>query len=124
MWSYFSGMITIYGIKNCDTMQKALKWLVAHGIEYRFHDYKESGIDRSTLEYWLKHLPLNKLVNLRSTTYKDLTNAEKEDVAMPESAITLMLKYNSIIKRPVWDLGNDKLYLGWDEKEISRLLLK
>ncbi|PQJ10240.1 arsenate reductase [Flavipsychrobacter stenotrophus] len=115
-------MITIYGIKNCDTMQKALKWLDARGTEYVFHNYKESGIDKATITEWLKQLPLDKVVNLRSTTYKELTAEEKAGVTDKTKAIALMMKHNSLIKRPLWDFGNGKFYLGWNEKELSELI--
>lgn len=115
-------MITIYGIKNCDTVQKALKWLNANRIEYIFHDYKEKGVDKDRLKIWLQHLPVDKLVNLRSTTYKELPDAEK-DISTPSKAVKLLINHNSIIKRPLWELGNGQYFLGWDEKKLSELLL-
>jgi arsenate reductase len=118
----FTHMITIYGIKNCDTVQKAIKWLITNKVEYHFHDYKELGIDKATLEKW-QHFPLDKLVNLRSTTYKELTDAEKADVTNKTKAIKLMIKYNSIIKRPVWDMGDGSFYLGWNVAELSKIIM-
>ena len=115
-------MITIYGINNCDTMQKAFKWLDAKKIKYQFHNYKESGIDKATIETWLKHLPLDKVVNTKSTTYRALTDTEKASIPDKKKAIALMIKNTSLIKRPVWDLGNGTFFLGWDEKELSKLL--
>ncbi len=114
-------MITLYGIKNCDTMQKAFKWLDAKKINYEFHNYKELGINKATLELWLKHFPTDKLVNTKSTTYRALTDAEKASITNKSKAIALMMKNTSLIKRPVWDLGDDKFFLGWDEKEVSKL---
>jgi arsenate reductase (glutaredoxin) len=115
-------MITIYGIKNCDTMQKAMKWLDAKKVQYSFHNYKESGIDKASLELWLKHFPADKLVNTKSTTYRALTDAEKASISNKPKAIALMIKNNSLIKRPVWDFGNGTFFLGWDENELSKLL--
>ncbi|HYD22758.1 MAG TPA: ArsC family reductase [Flavipsychrobacter sp.] len=115
-------MITLYGIKNCDIMQKAFKWLDAKGVPYRFHDYRADGLDRATIEHWLKHLPLDKLLNSRSTTFRELPEADKAAATNKARAIALMLEHNSIIKRPVWDLGKGKFFLGWDEKEISKLV--
>ena len=86
-------------------MQKAIKWLDANKVKYHFHDYKESGIDKDTIEVWLQHFPIDKVINLRSTTYKELTDSERESIADKSKAIALMMKYNSIIKRPVWDLS-------------------
>lgn len=110
-------MPTIYGIKNCDTMQKAFKWLDAKGITYQFHNYKESGIDKATIEKWLNHLPLEKLVNSKGTTFRNLTDEEKADAKIPSKAIELIFKNPSLIKRPVVDLGKNKFLLGFNEDE-------
>ncbi len=115
-------MIKIYGIKNCDTMQKALKWLDAKKLKYQFHNYKEEGIDKGTLELWLKHFPTDKLINLKSSTYRTLTDGEKAGITDKKKAIELMMKNTSVIKRPVWDLGKGQFYLGWNEDELSKLV--
>ena len=103
-------------------MQKALKWLDARKVKYEFHNYKESGLDKPTLEFWLKQFPIDKLINLRSTTFKELTDMEKASISNKPKAIALMMNNTSIIKRPVWDFGNGKFLLGWDEKELSKHL--
>jgi len=115
-------MIKIYGIKNCDTMQKALKWLDAKNVAYQFHDYKESGIDKDTLKIWLGHFPADKLVNTKGTTYRALSESEKASIANKPKAIALMMENTSLIKRPVWDFGNGKFFLGWDENELDKLV--
>lgn len=56
-------MIKLYGIKNCDIMQKAFKWLDAGGVAYEFHNYRENGLDKAIIEHWLKHLPIDKVIN-------------------------------------------------------------
>lgn len=116
-------MITIYGIKNCDTMQKAMKWMDAKGIKYVFHDYREKGVDATKVKIWLQHLPADKLINLRSTTYRELPEAEK-DISTQNKAIKLMMAHNSAIKRPLWELDNGQYFLGWDEKKLSELLIR
>lgn len=105
-------------------MQKAFKWLYAKKIKYTFHDYKVSGIDKETLELWLQHFAIDKLVNTKSTTYKGLTDKEKSFMSDKTKAMELMMKYNSIIKRPVWDLGNGNFLLGWDEKAVNAAIDK
>jgi Spx/MgsR family transcriptional regulator len=115
-------MITIYGIKNCDTMQKAFKWLDAKKLKYTFHDYREAGIDKATIEVWLKHFPADKLINLKSTTYRELADDEKSNIANRSKAIALMIKYPTLIKRPVWNFSNEKFFLGWDEAKLQELL--
>ncbi len=96
--------VTIYGIKNCDTMKKARAWLDAAGIEYAFHDYKVSGIDKAHLERWCKDAGWEVLLNRAGTTFRKLPENDKE--ALTEAkAIKLMLAQPSMIKRPVLETG-------------------
>lgn len=104
-------------------MQKAFKWLETNAVSYEFHNYKEKGIDRATLEKWLQKFPANLLVNTRSTTFRALTATEKEGINDNAAAIELMLTYNSIIKRPVWELNDQPVLLGWDATAVSQLVL-
>lgn len=115
-------MVKIYGIKNCDVVQKAIKWLEVKDVPYTFYNYKEAGLEKEVIQGWMEHMPVNKLINSRSTTFKELPASEKEGIDDKDKAIALMMKHTSIIKRPVWDLGNGKFFLGWDEKEIVKLL--
>ena len=103
--------ITIYGIKNCDTMKKARAWLDGHGVPYAFHDYKADGIDKARLAGWCKELGWETLLNRAGTTFRKLDDADKE--ALNErKAINLMLTQPSMIKRPVLDLGG-RLLVGF-----------
>jgi len=104
--------ITIYGIKNCDTMKKARLWLDQHGVAYAFHDYKAQGIDRARLERWSKKLGWETLLNRNGTTFRDLPEAEKQGLDA-DKAIALMLAQPSMIKRPVLDLGGGRLLAGF-----------
>jgi len=92
--------ITIHGIKNCDTMNKAFAWLDGRGLAYRFHDYKKQGIDRATLEAWAQRLGWETLLNRAGTTFRKLPDSEKQDLDAAH-AIALMLAQPSMIKRPV-----------------------
>jgi arsenate reductase len=106
----------IYGLKNCDVTRKALKWLEENGIAYTFHDYKEKGITAHKLEDWLKHKKLEELVNTRGTTYKGLTDAEKDVIARKDipGTIQLVMANTSLIKRPLVETGKEIL-LGFKE---------
>ena len=115
-------MITIYGIKNCDTMQKAFKWLDSRNLAYTFHDYREAGIDKASIELWLQHFPIDKLINTRSTTFRELGDEAKNSIASRSKAIALMMKHTTVIKRPVWDFGNGNFFLGWDEARVEALI--
>jgi arsenate reductase (glutaredoxin) len=104
--------ITIYGIKNCDTMKKARAWLDKHGVDYAFHDYKTAGIERERLERWMKKAGWETLLNRAGTTFKKLPDKHKEGVT-EQKAIALMLSQPSMIKRPVLELGGGKLLVGF-----------
>jgi arsenate reductase (glutaredoxin) len=104
--------ITIYGIKNCDTMKKARSWLEKHGVDYAFHDYKTAGIDRARLERWSKKVGWEMLLNRAGTTFRKLADKDKQALDV-EKAIALMLAQPSMIKRPVLDLGGGRLLVGF-----------
>jgi arsenate reductase len=104
--------ITIYGIKNCDTMKKARTWLDSNGVAYAFHDYKAVGIERERLERWAKKVGWETLLNRAGTTFRKLPEKDKQ-VTDAKKAIALMLEQPSLIKRPVLDLGRDRLLVGF-----------
>jgi arsenate reductase len=102
---------TIYGIRNCDTMKKARAWLDAHGVDYRFHDYKQDGIDKARLDRWAGKIGWETLLNRAGTTFRKLPEADKADLD-ERRAIALMLTQPSMIKRPVLEQGG-KLLVGF-----------
>jgi arsenate reductase len=104
--------ITIYGIKNCDTMKKARAWLDGHGVAYDFHDYKTAGIERERLERWSKAVGWESLLNRAGTTFRKLPDKDKQAIDA-KKAIALMLENPSVIKRPVLDLGRNRLLVGF-----------
>jgi arsenate reductase (glutaredoxin) len=101
-------VLTIYGIKNCDTMKKARAWLDGHGVAYDFHDYKSEGISKDRLKAWSDELGWEALLNRAGTTFRKLPDADKEGLN-EKKALALMLEQPSMIKRPVLDLGAKRL---------------
>ncbi|MET3352119.1 ArsC family reductase [Xanthobacter autotrophicus] len=108
---------TIYGIKACETMKKARSWLEAQEIDYAFHDYKTAGIERKTLEGWVKKVGWEKLLNRSGTTFRKLPDADKEGIDEAK-AIGLMLEKPSMIKRPVLETGRD-LLVGFKPEDYA-----
>ena len=102
---------TLYGIKNCDTMQKARTWLDTHGVPYEFHDYKVAGIDADRLKRWVEKAGWEKVLNRAGTTFRQLPDARKTGLNEGK-AVALMLEQPSMIKRPVLELG-EKLLVGF-----------
>jgi len=112
--------ITIYGIKNCDTMKKARAWLDKHSVAYVFHDYKSEGIDRGRLEGWARSVGWETLLNRAGTTFRKLSDKDKAAVT-EKKAIALMLDQPSMIKRPVLDLSG-KLIVGFKPEIYEKAL--
>jgi arsenate reductase len=104
--------LTIYGIKNCDTMKKARAWLDKAGKAYTFHDYKTAGIERARLEGWAKKVGWEALLNRSGTTFRKLPDAAKESLT-EKKALALMLEQPSMIRRPVLELPDGKLLVGF-----------
>ena len=103
--------VTIYGIKNCDTMKKARTWLDGHGVTHAFHDYKVAGIERGVLQGWAKAVGWEVLLNRAGTTFRKLPERDREGLTEAK-AITLMVDQPSMIKRPVLERGG-KLLVGF-----------
>ncbi len=94
--------VTIYGIKNCDTMKKAFAWLDAHGVAYEFHDYKKAGVTKAQLAQWCRALGWETVLNRTGTTFKKLPDTSKAALT-EDKAIALMADAPSMIKRPILD---------------------
>jgi arsenate reductase len=112
--------VTIYGIKNCDTMKKARAWLDQHRIPYAFHDYKTAGIERARLEAWAHAVGWETLLNRAGTTFRKLPEKERDGLG-EKKAVALMLAQPSMIKRPVLDVGG-KLLVGFKPAEYEAAL--
>jgi arsenate reductase (glutaredoxin) len=104
--------ITIYGIRNCDTMKKARAWLDKRGVAYSFHDYKAVGIERERLEEWSRKVGWETLLNRAGATFRKLPDKDKSGLDA-RKALALMLAQPSMIKRPVLELGGGKLLVGF-----------
>ncbi len=111
--------ITMYGIKNCDTIKKARAWLDARGVAYAFHDYKTAGIDAPRLKAWCHEVGWDTLCNRAGTTFKKLPEEEKTDLDEAK-ALRLMLAQPSMIKRPVLDIDG-QLLVGFSADEYARV---
>jgi arsenate reductase len=111
--------VTIYGIKNCDTMKKARAWLDKHGVAYAFHDYKTAGIERKRLDQWERKVGWETLLNRAGTTFRKLPDKDKTGLNA-KKAMALMLAQPSMIKRPVLDLGDGKYLVGFQPEIYTK----
>ena len=111
-------MFTVYGIKQCDSCRKALKWLTGQGMEHRFHDFRTDGLQTDLLQNWLDSPYADKLVNRRSTTWRQLS--EKQRQFEGDELVALLLEFPTLIKRPVF-VTDEIVAVGFNPKELAGL---
>jgi Spx/MgsR family transcriptional regulator len=112
-------VVTVYGLKNCDTCKKALAWLKNEGLAYRFHDVREDGLDRATLAAWIDEFGWETLLNTRGTTWRGLAGTDTAGLDAGKAA-KLILAHPALMKRPLFDLGRHRV-LGFKEAEKTAI---
>ena len=115
--------MTVYGIPNCDTVQKAIKWFKANNVDFEFHDFKKEGISAKKLKEWDKKAGYDKFLNKKSSTWKDVDDKVKESIVSANEALPLLQEKTSVIKRPVIEDGKF-LFFGFDEGVYREQFLK
>jgi arsenate reductase (glutaredoxin) len=118
--------VTIYGIKNCDTMKKARAWLDGRGVAYTFHDYAKSGVTKAQLQHWASEVGWERLCNRAGTTFKKLPEADTRDLTEAK-AFDLMVAKPSMIKRPVLTIdggGRQRILVGFSPDAYAEALPK
>lgn len=111
--------VTLYGIKNCDTMKKAFSWLDSHGIAYTFHDYRKAGIQQADLQRWCAVWGWEKVINRSGTTFRKLPEEVKASLTA-DSAVALMLEQPSMIRRPVLETP-EPVELGFKAERYAEI---
>lgn len=109
--------MTLFGIKNCDTVRKARKFIDGHALSVPFHDFRQDGLTREQLEHWTSLVDWSLLLNKRSTSFRGLSEADKMNIDQ-QKAIELMLATPTLIKRPVL-IEQDKILLGFKEADYK-----
>lgn len=109
----------LYGLKNCDSVKKARRWLEDKGVAYHFHDFRGDGLSKDQLQLWLARVGSETLINNRSTTWKQLNDADKK-LAMSETASAVVLANPTLIKRPVLEY-DDQMMVGFSPEEYEKL---
>ena len=107
-------MIKMHGIKNCDTIKKARKTLQENNIEYEFRDFKKDPADINEIKQWLKTVDWQVLLNKRGTSWRKLSTEQQQAITDADSAAKALAENNSMIKRPLMDLGGSKFVVGVD----------
>lgn len=114
-------MIDIFGIKNCDTMKKAFRWLDEQPLEYRFHDYKKEALEEAQAKAWIDEFGWENVINKRGTTWRKLEENIKKDMNN-DKAFNIIMTQPSIIKRPI-AIKNGTSFLGFTPEDYTRNLL-
>jgi Spx/MgsR family transcriptional regulator len=112
-------MIKIYGLKNCDTCRKALKWLKAEAVAHEFADFRSDGLDESQAADWLAALGHDTLINRRGTTWRQLPDEQRLDMDN-DKALTLVMENAALIKRPVFEFDG-KILVGFTPGVMAEL---
>ncbi len=112
---------TLYGIANCDTVRKARAWLLAAGVEHRFHDFRAAGLEPAMLARWVAEVGWELLLNRKGTTWRSLAEAEREAVCDAASASALLLRQPTLIKRPVVEWPQGRVSVGFDAALFAEL---
>jgi len=107
--------IQLYGIKNCDTVKKALVYLNNHDVNYQFIDFRKNPISRQVLIKMVESVGWEILINKRSTTYRSLSEEEKSNINYD-----LILRLPTLIKRPVLVRG-ENIMVGFSEQQYAKL---
>lgn len=117
-----NAMPVLYGIKNCDTVKKARRFLEQHGMAYQFYDYRADGLDRPLLEKFVAELGWEALLNTRGTTWRKLDEARRQQITDAQSAIPLMLEMPAMIKRPLLCAPGKPMILGFSESNYQQFI--
>ncbi len=115
---------TVYGIKNCDTVKKALKWLNDNAVPYEFHDYKLLGISKEKLKDWAVQVGVDTLLNRKGMTWRKLTEKEQASAGTFNGAMALMQSKTSVIRRPLIELDGEVKLVGFNPDEYTTLKKK
>lgn len=114
-------MVTIYGIKNCDTMKKAFQWFDNNNVSYEFHDYKKLGINKETLRKAINIHGWDIVINKKGTTWRQLSDNDKTTMSA-DKALLIADESPSIVKRPIVT-HNDTVIVGFNETILSKIFL-
>jgi arsenate reductase (glutaredoxin) len=112
--------VKLYGIKNCDTVKKARRWLDSHDVAYQFHDFRVDGLELGDIKRWLKSVDAETLLNRRSTTWKQLDQTVRDNLTT-EGIPELLVSNPTLIKRPVLE-SEQGVLVGFSEKTYSNLI--
>ena len=120
--TWIDAMLTVYGIKSCDTCRRARKYLAENDIEFRFHDVRDDGLDIQMLERWSDRIEWQKLLNKQSLTWRKIPEVDRNGMTK-DRAFALMLDQPTLVKRPVLE-SPQFMAVGFSEKRFGEYWAK
>lgn len=112
--------VELWGLKNCDTCKKALKWLEAEGVEHSFHDLRKDQPTSERIAHWLEALGSEKLINRRGTTWRKLEAAQQVFAETNAGALSLITEHDALMKRPIWEVS-DQVMVGFAKADLEKI---
>lgn len=116
--------MTLYGIKNCNTVKKAASWLEENHISFEFHDYRKQSISQEKLQDWSRQVGIDDLINRKGTTWRKLDEAQKEKAKDENQALEIMASQTSVIRRPILEQDGKIVAIGFNEDEYNSMLCR
>ena len=115
-------MTTLYGIKNCDTVKKAKKWLEDNNVTYTFHDFRADGLTAMQIDEWLGAIDIDQLINKRSTTWKQLSEPQRKHIENHNLDVirSILMEQPTLIKRPLLDTRNE-YHVGFKVQDYTSI---
>ena len=112
--------MTLYGIAHCDRCRAARRWLTTHDLEHVFHDLRADGLETERVKDWMTRIGLTALVNRRSTSWRALTEAERQALSAPDSAVALIRRQPTLLRRPLLETDDGRLIQGFTAELYER----
>lgn len=114
--------LILYGIKNCDTIKKARRYLENHQVDFQFHDYRTNGLKCEMLQAFIDKVGFSSLINTRGTTWRNLPETQRQAATHAGAAQELMLAHPAIIKRPLLCNAQGEVLLGFSEASYQQFI--
>jgi arsenate reductase len=114
--------LQIYGIPNCETCKKALKWLDINVVDFEFINLKEKAPSRKEIAQWVAILGSKELRNTSGKSYREL--GEEKQEWTEEQWIDAFTKDAMLIKRPLFLDDEEAIHVGFRQPQDLREKLR
>ena len=88
-------------VPNFSTQKDSYDW--RKYIEYKFFNLKDDILSKILISEWINAHSLEKIINKKSTTWRNLNEASKNQ--LDTEAVNIIINFPSLMKRPIWELN-------------------